>query len=317
MRRVFLSFLSVVVLLLAGVIPVLAQESTPAGDLSGLGLPELDVTLNASGYEGIPESLAAGRYLVNLSVAADFNDEGGVLAFMQPVGLTVDDVLGIVGGGPPPGAGGMEMGTPPAGDSGEEDGGMAPPPQFYDFILAGGLAAPVGGSAQAVVDLTAGDWLAWADDPMSATPPVRFTVTGEMPADLAEPESSATLTLGEYTIEVTAGELKAGPQVLKVENIGAQPHFVYAARIPDGVTDEQIGQVLESEITGTPVDVGFDPGTDMQTVFNTGTQSTGTTMWLPVDLEPGTYALICFFPDMGDGMPHAMHGMHAVVTVSE
>jgi hypothetical protein len=166
-----------------------------------------------------------------------------------------------------------------------------------------------------VLDLTPGNWIAWADNPEASQQPVVFAVTGDMPADLAEPESAATLTLGEYVIKVTAGEVVAGPQVLKIENVGAQPHFIFAGLGPDGVTDEQVSQVLEAEMTGTPADVPFDPNVELQPVFSTATQSTGTTVWLPVNLDPGTYVLMCFFPDMADGMPHSLHGMHTVINV--
>jgi hypothetical protein len=38
--------------------------------------------------------------------------------------------------------------------------------------------------------------------------------------------------------------------------------------------------------------------------------SVGETNWISVDLEPGSYALICFIPDQrGDAKPHFMHGM--------
>jgi hypothetical protein len=40
-------------------------------------------------------------------------------------------------------------------------------------------------------------------------------------------------------------------------------------------------------------------------------------MWIPVDLEPGTYGLVCFFPDLADGMPHANKGMYTIVEVAE
>lgn len=48
----------------------------------------------------------------------------------------------------------------------------------------------------------------------------------------------------------------------------------------------------------------------------TATQSTGTSIWTPVDLEPGTYGLVCLFPDLADGMPHAYMGMYTIVEVS-
>ncbi len=41
-----------------------AQDATPESGLAALGLPTLEVTVTAQGYEGIPASLEAGRYLV-------------------------------------------------------------------------------------------------------------------------------------------------------------------------------------------------------------------------------------------------------------
>ena len=38
-------------------------------------------------------------------------------------------------------------------------------------------------------------------------------------------------------------------------------------------------------------------------------------MWMPLTLEAGTYAGICWFPDRKTGMPYAMMGMHTVFTV--
>jgi len=59
-----------------------------------------------------------------------------------------------------------------------------------------------------------------------------------MPADGAEPESNVAVTMGQYVIEVTEGEVTAGPQVAKVEHIGAQPHFIFWAKVPDGLTED-------------------------------------------------------------------------------
>lgn len=51
-------------------------------------------------------------------------------------------------------------------------------------------------------------------------------------------------------------------------------------------------------------------------VFGTATQSIGTVTWVPVHLDAGTYAAVCFFPTAGTGEPHAFMGMHTVFTVS-
>jgi hypothetical protein len=100
---------------------------------------------------------------------------------------------------------------------------------------------------------------------------VAFEVTGDMPTDLVEPESSATLTMGEYVIEVTEGEIVSGQHVLRVDNIGTQPHFVTSAMTTKDLTEEDLQAMLESEMTGTPAAVDFDPDAGFEEGFYTGT----------------------------------------------
>ena len=328
MRRSVIALVGVVLLLIVGMIPVAAQEeATPESGLADLGLPTLDVTVTGSGYEGIPETLEAGRYLVNVTASDDVGEFGGGVAFIQPSGMTADEFLGLLSGPPDESGVGAAASTPideanatPA-EGGEGMGG--PPPAVFESHYAGGAyAAGPGQSAEIVLDLGPGEWIAWADDPEAAQEPVIFEVTGEMPTDLTEPESSATITMGEYVIAVSEGELTAGPQVIKVENLGVQPHFVVSAIGPDGMTREQVGVVLEEEaaaqVTGTPPAYSdLNPDEDFGEGFYTGTQSTGTAVWVPVDLEAGTYLMGCFFPDIADGMPHTDKGMYTVIEVGE
>ena len=331
MRRFSVLFLSVVVLLGTVFVGrgavVAAQEATPESGLADLGLPTLDVTVTATGYEDIPESLEAGRYLVTVTVQEDAGEFGGGVAFIQPLGMSAEEFLGLLSGPPDETGVGAVPGTPideanatPAG--GEGMGG--PPPEYFDATFAGGAFALTGQSKEIVLDLGPGEWIAWADDPASPQEPVVFEVTGEMPTDLTEPESSATITMGEYVIGVKEGELTSGQQILKIENQGAQPHFIVAAKGPEDLTEAQIGVIVEEEgaaqMTGTPPvysDLNPDEDFDLENGFFTGTQSTGTTTWVPVDLEAGSYAMLCFFPDIADGMPHAAKGMYAVVEVRE
>ena len=322
MRRSVIALVGVVLLLIVGMIPVAAQEeATPESGLADLGLPTLDVTVTGSGYEGIPETLEAGRYLVTVTASDDVGEFGGGVAFIQPSGMTADEFLGLLSGPPDESGVGAAPSTPideanatPA-EGGEGMGG--PPPAVFESHYAGGTHAGPGQSAEVVLDLRAGEWIAWADDPEAAQEPVIFEVTGEMPTDMAEPESSATLTMGEYVIAVTEGELVAGPQVIKVENLGAQPHFIASGHTTVDVTEADIEAVLESEMTGTPAAVDFNPDEDFEESFYTATQSTGTSIWVPVDLQAGTQVLICFFPDIADGMPHAFNGMYTIIEVGE
>lgn len=50
-----------------------AQEATPGAvsPFANLSLPTLDITVTGTGYEGIPESIEAGRYLVTVTAGED------------------------------------------------------------------------------------------------------------------------------------------------------------------------------------------------------------------------------------------------------
>jgi hypothetical protein len=304
-----------------------AQDATPAASAFGdLGLPTLDVTVTADAYEGIPESLEAGRYLVTVTVGEGAGEFGGGVAFVQPPdGMSVDEFVAASLAPPDESGVGAVAATPidgveasPVGGD-EETGG--PPAFVFDATYAGGAYA-FDGSSEVILDLTPGEWVAWADDSEAPQEPVIFEVTGEIPADLVEPESAATITMGEYVIEVTEGELTSGSQVVRIDNVGAQPHFIGWFLGPDGMTEEQIQVVLDeeqqAEMTGTPAAYsGINPEEDVMPVVFTATQSPNTSIWITVDLEAGTHALLCFFPDLSDGMPHAYYGMYTVIEVAE
>lgn len=301
-------------------------------DLTSVDLPTIDITVTASGYEGIPESLEAGRYLVTVTAGDDVGEFGAGVAFLQPAGMTGDEFITMLGemmGAPDESGVGSAAATPieggeveasPAAEGGEM---MGPPPFLFESVMAGGTYAPPGESSRVVLDLTPGSWVAWGDDPASPQQPVAFEVTGEMPAELPEPESTATMTMFEYDIQVTEGELTTGSYVVRIDNVGAQPHYVGWVKVPDGTTEEQIQEVLDLEteamMTGTPAVYGeFDPNEDAEDVAFSGTQSNATSQWIEVaDVQAGTHVLICFFPDISDGMPHANHGMYAIVEITE
>jgi hypothetical protein len=312
MRRNIVGVLVLLAFVLGSPSVVAAQDATPtaaASPFAGLGLPTLDITATADGLEGFPEQLEAGRYHVRLTVSEDV--EGGAgFETIQPAGMTAEEFLAWAaaseGGGATPDAA-MAASTPVA----------AAPDPFLTAKWAGGTFAGPGQTAEVVFDLTPGEWIA---APQTGEPVV-FEATGEMPADLPEPESQATLTMGEYIIEVTEGELATGSYVVRVDNIGAQTHYIAWVQGPDGFTAEQVETVLaedvEAEMTGTPAAYSdLDPNVDFTDVAATGNQSMGTSQWVYVqDVQAGTHLLICFFPDAGDGRPHAYHGMYTIVEI--
>ena len=297
-----------------------AQDATPPSALAADGLSELAVTVTATGYEGIPDELAAGRYLITLTVAEDAAEFGGGIAFVQaPEGMNTDEFLTAYTTPPDESGVGDAAATPIAdGAATAEAGGL--PSFLFDARYAGGTYS-FGGPAQVVLDLTPGEWIAWADNSEAPQTPVIFTATGEMPTDLEEPTADATITMAEYVIQVSEGALAPGPRVIRIDNVGAQPHFIGWFQAPAGTTEAQIQTVLDeemqAEMTGTPAAFsGLNPDEDLLPIVFTATQSGGTSIWITVDVPAGTQGLVCFFPDLGDGLPHAYHGMYTIIEVS-
>jgi hypothetical protein len=308
MRRTFVSVVGALMLFMAGMIPVVAHDqhgaATPESAFAELGLPELDVTMTTEGYEGIPAEVPANRYLVNLTIAEGAAEFGGGIAFAQAPDMTAEAFL-------------AEMMNP---DATMTAGGI--PELLFNAHYAGGIYSFDGAPVQVVLDITPGEWIAWADDPEAPQAPVIFQATGTMPAELPEPATAATFVMGEYVIEMTEGTLAAGSQVVRIDNIGAQPHFIGWFQGPDDMTAEQVGVALDEEMqagmTGTPAAYsGLNPEEDLMPLVFTATQSTNTSIWITVDLAAGKHGLACFFPDLADGAPHSNHGMYAVIEVSE
>ena len=328
MRRAFLVLLTAALFFPLGIAPTLAaQDATPAAGPSAfadLGLPELQITATQTEFQGLPDQLEAGRYLVTITVAEDVEFGAGI-EFIQPSGVTPEEFVEFLAGPPAETAVEVadatpfpeEIATPAEGAGGPE----APPDFYYESLLAGGVAAMAGETGHAVIDLPPGEWVAWGGDPFQPQAPIVVEVTGEMPADLPEPTADLTISMDEYEINVTEGQLTAGSQIVRVENIGEQPHFLFISRGPDTMTQEQVDRLIEwfqTDPMGTPPpDVELDPETDFEDVGLSGTQSPEVTTWVEFDLEPGMYVLACFVPDQEDGDAHAFHGMYTVVEVGE
>src|SRR5262249_52508331 len=108
----------------------------------------------------------------------------------------------------------------------------------------------------------------------------------------------------------------AGSSVLKVVNAGRQPHELMLLKSPDGLTSDQLGEmVLNGDDSATPAGGGTS-FSDLVPVGGISWLTQGQTAWTDVDLSPGTYALICFVYDPASGTTHAMEGMYDVITVN-
>lgn len=145
--------------------------------------------------------------------------------------------------------------------------------------------------------------------------PYLVTITGKMPA-LEEPADVVTIELGEMAF-VMPDTISAGPAIWKLTNTGAQPHHLILFQMPDGITEEQAGELFgtmfgppaaspAADDTPAQAPLSFE---DLTEVFGALFLSGGQSNWLDVDLAAGSYLAVCFLPDAETGAPHVALGM--------
>ena len=114
---------------------------------------------------------------------------------------------------------------------------------------------------------------------------------------------------------VAPDPMPTGPQLWEVTNTGAiHAHHVVMNRIPEGVTADEIVADFTSLFSGTPP-AGEPLVAQFTYVGYAALQSGGTSTWQEYDLDPGTYAVICFIIDPKTGVPHVLDGMVTTFTV--
>lgn len=287
-----------------GGLPVAAQSATPAATVAAAGLPELRVTVTDTGFDAPAEATAGRTLLTVANAAAPAPDGSGVAAtlMLPPAGTSAAEVMAEV--------------HPAAGTPASEE----PPAWAYQTAFAGGPIVPAGQTMQAVVDLTPGDWVLWNSDggPDSPQVPRVIHVAGPAasPADAAEPAADVAVTMQEYAFTGLEQGVPAGPRVWKVTNSGRQPHFMVLVRADKPVTMDQVMAMVALPDNATPPpSLGVGEQDFSFAVPGIATLGPGETTWVAMDLAPGTYVALCFFPDQAKGVPHAMLGMASVFTV--
>ncbi len=153
----------------------------------------------------------------------------------------------------------------------------------------------------------AGTYLVINDDQgPGSVPPVRLHVTKRV-GNRVTPTSSATVKA------ITAKRFRgattlpaAGTITFKNESTNS-PHFLALQHVKAGTTRKQVIAALNS-----------GPGGSGPNPFENGTAGTdalgmGQSQTLTYKLPAGTYAEMCFFPDLQTGMPHALMGMVRIV----
>lgn len=243
-----------------------ASPSAAGPALADLGLPRLTFTVTPRRVRGVPLTTKAGRYL--LTVVGDpsvTGAPGGAMLIQLPPGISLDAAM----------------------DAAERAGATAPP--FYlHSILPGGASIGADGTAVSVIDLTPGEWLV-AGYGMT-TEPTTMTVTGAMPDRLTEPNADIAIDLHDAGIALRGSRPRAGRRIVRIDNSGRAPRAVTLLRVPRGATAATLPATLARPGAAVPVTSTID-------------QSAGTSMWLSVDLAPGTYAALGDGPIPASGAP--------------
>jgi len=110
--------------------------------------------------------------------------------------------------------------------------------------------------------------------------------------------NNITGTLTEWTVKTDATTAKAGEVIFTVTNAGGIGHEFLVVK-----TDIAAGQIpLDGDHFAEPTD-------GLEVIDEIGEYAAGTTETLTLNLEPGTYQLVCNLPD------HYSAGMHTTFTV--
>lgn len=197
-------------------------------------------------------------------------------------------------------------------------------PQEGWTYLGGTNTDNPGGAVTFLIDLEPGQYHLAASyyepnadsEAMSVVP---LTVTGSDATPATSMEPPATVNLEEtddLTYILTPESLNSGPQLWKIENTGAEmAHHVVMVRVPEGVTAPEIVSEFNGMMAGTPP-AGDSIFAQAIWVGYAALQSGGQAVWSEFDLDPGTYAVVCFILDHETGRPHAADGMVTVFTVA-
>jgi uncharacterized cupredoxin-like copper-binding protein len=113
-------------------------------------------------------------------------------------------------------------------------------------------------------------------------------------------EADVTVTIRDDAIALSESSIAAGELTFEGTNDGTMTHEFEILRVPDGVDADALPQ----DGTTVPADDLLEPVDEVEDI------APGTSATLSLDLEPGTYAVICNLPG------HYANGMHTTFTVA-
>ena len=133
---------------------------------------------------------------------------------------------------------------------------------------------------------------------------LRASVTNEGPRTAKA--NVVTVTTVDYAFQAP-DTIAAGRTTLRLVNNGKDFHHIWLIKLEGGHTLPELVEATKKQgpMPKWAVDVG-GPNSPMPGSENSAT----------LDLEPGTYVMVCVIPAMTDGQPHFMKGMMKQLTVA-
>lgn len=181
-----------------------------------------------------------------------------------------------------------------------------PRPSWATFH--GGPAAMLShGEGHAILHLEPGDyaWVCFVPGPdgvshLIAHQQAHAFVVRASDGTAAVPPPGATMSLRmvDFGYELGAA-LKAGRQLIRVENAGVEPHHTLVFKLLPGKTIDDFHAWIGNNMQGE------EPAAFVSAMAE---QSAGTEAWLDLDLTAGDYVLVCLVAGQ-DEVPHVANGM--------
>jgi hypothetical protein len=180
-------------------------------------------------------------------------------------------------------------------------------------VPAGGVNPPdPGADTRATLDIEPGDYavVCIVDVPDHIPHMMKgmlsgLTVTPATGPAAAEPVADLTVDLVDFAFAPTS-PLTGGKHIVKVVNMGTQPHELELVKLGEGKTMDDLahwGQTFDGPLPGSSLG-GAAP------------MAPGEVEYVPLDLTPGNYAMLCFVPDpTKNNMPHLAEGMALPFTI--
>jgi len=173
----------------------------------------------------------------------------------------------------------------------------------------GGPGTGPGGETNNVIDLAEGTYalICFIPSPTDGIPNFskgmvqQFDVTAPAEEQPEPPETDLTVGLSDFEFEAPQ-TLEAGEASFDVVNNGPQPHEMAVYRLEEGITTDDALGIFSGEVTPE----GPPPFSFAGQVAVLSPSESGI---ITMDLEAGTYSLLCFVTDPASGMPHFALGM--------